>query len=95
MTRILYLCISNLNIYWSTFAVNVAVACDEDDADGEDGEGVLVVEPEHDIVRPRVLNLRLPVEQLLRVLKEAVHGVPCHSKPRTSHKEARYVLLTR
>ena len=56
-----------------TCFVNVAIAGDEDHAHGEDSEGVLVVEPEHHVVRPRVLDLGLPVDQLLRVLEEVVH----------------------
>ena len=56
-----------------TFSVNVVIAGDEDHTHGEDGEGVLVVEPKHQVVRPRVLFLRLPVDQLLHVLEAAVH----------------------
>ena len=75
-----------------TFGVNVVIAGDEDHAHGEDSEGVLVVEPEHHVVRPRVLDLGLPVDQLLRVLEEVVHLVLSHLNPLTSHKEARCVL---
>ena len=56
-----------------TFGVNVVIAGDEDHAHGEDREGVLVVEPEHQVVRPRVLDLWLPVDQLCRVLEVVVH----------------------
>ena len=75
-----------------TCAVDVAVARDEDPADGEDGEGVLVVEPEHQVVRPRVLDLRLSVDKLLRILEEVVHVGLCHLNPLTRHKEAGSVL---
>ena len=78
-----------------TCAVNVAITGDEDHADREDSEGVLVMEPEHHIVRPRVLNLRLSVDQLLCVFEEVVHLVLCHLNPLTSHKEARCVLGAR
>ena len=57
-----------------TLLVDVAVAGDEDAGDNEDGEGVLVVEPEHEVVRPRVLHLGRPHQQLLHVLEGAVHG---------------------
>ena len=57
-----------------TLLVDVAVAGDEDAGDDEDGEGVLVVEPEHEVVRPRVLHLGRPHQQLLHVLEGAVHG---------------------
>ena len=81
-----------LKVCFQTCAVDVSITGDEDDAHGEDSEGVLVVKPEHHVIRPRVLDLGLPVYQLLRVLEEVVHLVLCHLNPLTSHKEARCVL---
>ena len=78
-------------LFFLTCAVDVAITGDEDDAHGEDSEGVLVVQPEHHVVRPGVLDLGLPVDQLLRVLEEVVHLVSLESPDKSQRSTLRAI----